>query len=127
MNDIRLNDIHEAIHIAVSIAPIDGIARVFLRQAVDVVTRAMRLISDLDHVSHDFNPMKGLLRINDKRRHLAAHCHIARFAARRWAVDPHMRPVKITPDRNGMWSPIRIDRTQGAQQRSVEQVACGIW
>jgi len=120
MRFIRFNEIHEAVHVAGAVGLIDWIARVFPREAIDVIARAMRLVSDFDNVPHDFQPMSGTLWINDKHGNFAVHGHIARFAGCRWTVDAHVRPVIIAPDGNGMRLPIGIYRAQGAQNRALE-------
>lgn len=78
-----------------------------------MISGAVRLVSYFDNVPHDFQPVKGALRVNQKHRHFAAYYYIASFSGCRWRVDAHVRPVKIAPDGHGVWLPVGINCAQG--------------
>jgi CheY-like chemotaxis protein len=73
-----------------------------------------------DKVTHHLDPMVSVLRIEHQDGSFAALFHVARFFGCRRRIDPHIRPIKITPDRDGVRLPIGVNRAEHAKNRTFQ-------
>src|SRR5258706_4718577 len=114
--------IHLTVDAAAAIGLIDGIARIFFGQLIDVLTRTMSLVAKFANMSLNFDPMIRILWIDHQQGKFAVDLQVAGFLGCGWCVYPNMLAIKIAPHWENMWLSIRGDGRLGIQKRAAAEI-----